>query len=63
MTPKKKEKETRALQMTKCTIRLPWDLMRAGKIRAMDEHRNYQDIVADALRMYLASPPRKDRTS
>ena len=46
-------------QMTKCTIRLPWDLMRAGKIRAMDEHRDYQDIVADALRMYLEKIPLK----
>ncbi len=48
-------------QMTACTVRLPWDVLRAGKIRAIEEHRDFQDIVADALKAYLAKPLKEVR--
>jgi hypothetical protein len=35
------------------SIEVPEDIWRAAKIRAMDEKRNFQDVVAEALREYL----------
>lgn len=46
--------------MTKTTLRLPADVWRDAKIRALDEHRDFQDVVADALRVYLARPIKKE---
>jgi hypothetical protein len=37
----------------KTSIEIPEDVWRAAKIRAMDEKKNFQDIVAEALREYL----------
>ncbi|MDQ6893025.1 MAG: hypothetical protein M3167_10140 [Acidobacteriota bacterium] len=37
----------------KTSMEIPEDLWRAAKIRAMDEKKNFQDIVAEALREYL----------
>jgi hypothetical protein len=46
-------------EMVKCTLRLPRAVWREAKIRAMDESRDFQDIVADALAAYLkAARPR-----
>lgn len=39
---------------TKVTLRLPDALVQQAKHRAVDERRDLQDIVADALRAYLA---------
>lgn len=39
--------------MTKCTIKLPTDIWLEAKHRALDDGRDFQDIVADALRSYL----------
>ena len=41
----------------KTTLDLPDDLMRAVKIRAAEHNLKLKDIVADALRAALASPP------
>jgi hypothetical protein len=41
----------------KTTLDLPDDLMRAVKIRAAEHKLKLKDIVADALRAALASPP------
>jgi len=40
----------------KCTMKLPSDLWRAGRHRAIDEDRDFQDLVADALDAYLKRP-------
>lgn len=39
----------------KTSLALPGDLWRAAKIRAIQEDRNLQDVVAEALRQYLKS--------
>src|SRR5690349_19380117 len=41
----------------KTTLNLPDDLMRAVKIRAVEENRKLQDMVADLLRRGLAAEP------
>jgi hypothetical protein len=42
--------------MTKTTLRIPVALWDATRKRAIDEHRDAQDIVADALTEYLRRP-------
>jgi hypothetical protein len=46
-------------EMTKCTLKLPTDVWMASKHRAIDEGRDFQDIVADALRAYLKKGARR----
>jgi hypothetical protein len=41
------------MELIKTSLRLPRELWRAAHIRAMDEHRDLQDVVADALALYL----------
>jgi plasmid stability protein len=41
----------------KTTLDLPDDLMRAVKIRAVEENRKLKDIIADLLRRGLAQQP------
>jgi hypothetical protein len=41
------------VRTVKTSIEIPEDVWRAAKIRAMDEKKNFQDVVADALRDYL----------
>ena len=45
------------VEMVKCTMKLPADIWRAGRIRALDERRDFQDVVADALAAYLKQRP------
>lgn len=40
-------------EMTKTTLRIPRHLLDACKHRAIDEGRNLQDVVTDALEGYL----------
>ncbi len=40
-------------KITKCTIRLPHELVRLAKVRAAEREVNFQDVVADALRAHL----------
>jgi plasmid stability protein len=42
----------------KTTLDLPDELMRAAKIRAANEGRRLQDVVADLLRRGLAEEPK-----
>jgi hypothetical protein len=42
----------------KTSLRLPRDLWRRAKIRALDEKRDLADVVADALAAYLKGGPR-----
>jgi hypothetical protein len=41
--------------MTKTTIRLPDPLWKQTRIRALEEGRDAQDLVADALTAYLSA--------
>jgi len=43
-------------ETVKCTVKLPADLWRAARHRALDERRDFQDVVADALELYLKRP-------
>lgn len=38
---------------TKVTVRMPVDLVKALKHRAIDEGRTFQDLVAEAVRKFL----------
>lgn len=40
--------------LVKTTLRLPADLMKAAKHFAIEQDKDLQDIVADALRAHLA---------
>lgn len=41
------------------TVRVPRDLHRSLRIRAIEEDRQVQDLVADAIAAYLAKPAPK----
>ena len=43
----------KGVRTVKTSIEIPEEVWRAAKIRAMDEKRNFQDIVAEALREFL----------
>jgi hypothetical protein len=43
----------KGVRTMKTSLSLPEDLWRAAKIRAVNEKRNLQDLIADALREYL----------
>ena len=45
------------IEKVKVTMKLPADVWRAGRIRALDERRDFQDLVADALAYYLKQRP------
>ncbi len=42
--------------MVKTSLKLPWGIWRAAHIRALDEHLEFQQIVAAALAAYLKIP-------
>ena len=46
------------VERVKCTVKLSSDLWRAARVRALDERRDFQDVVADALTLYLKQPQR-----
>lgn len=45
-----------APETVKCTVKLNADLWRAARHRALDERRDFQDVVAEALELYLKRP-------
>lgn len=51
------------VEMVKCTLKLPAPIWREGRIRALDERRDFQDVVADALKLYLKQPQKEERVS
>jgi hypothetical protein len=57
--PKPKKEE--AMETVKCTLKLPRAVWREGRIRAMDEGRDFQDIVSEALELYLKAPAKRGR--
>jgi hypothetical protein len=50
-------------ETVKCTVKLPADLWRAARHRALDERRDFQDLVAEALELYLKRPPKGGKAS
>jgi hypothetical protein len=51
--PKTKTDEAVAGATQRCTVRLPQAVWREGRIQAFHEGRDFQDLMADALRLYL----------
>ena len=47
-------KKSTPVEMVKTSLKLPKKLWREAHIRALDEHREFQEIVADALAAFLA---------
>jgi hypothetical protein len=43
-------------ELVKTTIKLPKTLWREARIRALDEDKDFQEIVASALAAYLKTP-------
>jgi hypothetical protein len=43
-------------EMVKCTVKLPASVWREARIRALDERRDFQDVVAEAIELYLKRP-------
>lgn len=41
------------MKTIKTSIEIPEEVWRAAKIRAMDEKKNFQDIVAEALAEFV----------
>lgn len=46
----------------KTSVTLDRDLWKAAHVRAMDEGRDLQHVIADALRAYLKQPIREDKS-
>lgn len=40
----------------KTSIEIPEEIWKAAKFRAVEEKKNFQDVVADALRAHLKLP-------
>jgi len=47
--------------MTKTTLRIPKHLLDGCKHRAIDEGKNLQDVVTDALETYLKTKIKTDQ--
>lgn len=45
--------------MVKTTLRVPAEVWEAARIRAIQERRTFQEVLADALRLYLKTKPEK----
>jgi hypothetical protein len=52
-------KNTKSTEMVKTTTRLPKALWRKAHIQALDEDRDFQEIVASALEAYLKTPRKR----
>ena len=51
----------KGVKLMKTSLSLPEAIWREAKIRAMDEKRNLQDLVADALKLYLKTQRKEDK--
>ncbi len=48
--------------MVKTSLALPRALWKAAHVRALDEGRDMQDVIASALELYLKAPKGKEQT-
>jgi hypothetical protein len=46
-------------ETAKTSVRLPKELWRAAHIRALDEGRDLQDVIASAIELYLKTPVKR----
>ena len=53
--------KTEEPEFQKISCKIPRSLWRQGKIRAMDENIDFQDIVVRALELYLKAPDKRGR--
>jgi predicted DNA binding CopG/RHH family protein len=53
--------KSKKIEMTKTTLRIPKQLLDACKHRAIDEGRNLQEIVADALEAHMKTKIKSDK--
>ena len=51
-----KQPKTTAGELVKTTMRLPRNLWHAGRVRALEERIDFQDLIALALAAYLQKP-------
>jgi len=49
-------------EMVKTSVALPRDLWKAAHVRALDEGRDLQNVIAAALELYLKTPKGKEQT-
>ncbi len=56
MSPRRSREEG---PMVKTTLRVPAEVWEAARIRAIQERRTFQEVLADALRLYLKTKPEK----
>ncbi len=45
-------------EVVKTSVALPRELWKRAHVRAMDEGRDLQDVIASALEQYLSAPSR-----
>lgn len=45
--------------MVKTTLRVPESIWKAARMRAIEERRAFQDLLADALALYLKTPVKR----
>lgn len=43
----------KGVETVRTSIEIPEELWKAAKFRAVEEKKNLQDVIADALRVYL----------
>jgi hypothetical protein len=55
----KKKLLSEAGESVKTSVRLPRDLWREASIRALDEGKGLQDVIAAALDLYFKSTPKR----
>ena len=53
--------KSKKIEMTKTTLRIPKQLLDACKHRAIDEGRNLQEIVADAMEAHMKTKIKSDK--
>jgi hypothetical protein len=58
--PTKKE-PSQMSETVKTSVKLPKELWREASIRAIDENRDLQDVIASALELYLKTHKRGAR--
>jgi hypothetical protein len=51
-----KATDWKGVRTTKTSVELPEATWKAAKIRALEEGRNLQEVIADALAEYLKKP-------
>jgi hypothetical protein len=51
-----KQAKSTAGELVKTTMRLPRDLWHAGRVRALEDRMDFQELVALALAAYLQKP-------